>query len=115
MSFWSELTERSSWTTLTGIATAVAKYGSIASAAVQAVQNELGESSTPSVQQTKRNAAVGIVLATAHAGEQVPVSQVQKIATVVDLAASTAKLLGLFGKAPASPEAVIEVPSLPWS
>lgn len=95
------------------IAAAILKYGAIATAAVATVQAEVGASGGDSAtQQTKKQLAVTYVLAAAHAGESVPVSIVQQISTIVDLAASTAKALGLFGKT-AGPSDVVAVPAAP--
>lgn len=90
------------------ISAAIAKYAGLAAAAVQQVQAEVGASSGDSaLQQSKKQLAVTYILAAAHAGESVPNGTVQEIASVVDLAASTAKALGLFGKsAAASPVTV---------
>lgn len=90
----------------------ILKYGALASAAVAQVQTEVGTSGgDPAVQQTKKQLAVAYVLAAAHAGEAVPNSKIQEIAVVIDLAASTAKALGLFGKT--SNVGVVQVPALP--
>ena len=84
-----------------GILADFLKYGALATAAVGQVQSEVGASAgNPAVQQTKKQLAVSLVLAAAHAGESVPNSTVVKIAGIVDFAVSAAKALGLFGKIP---------------
>lgn len=75
------------------------KYGALAAAAVAQVQTEVGASNGDSgLQVTKKQLAVAYVIAAAHAGESVPNTTVQTVATLVDLVAGTAKALGLFGK-----------------
>lgn len=76
-----------------------AKYGALAAGAVAQVQSEIGPSNGDiTLQQSKKQLAVLYVIAAAHAGETVPVGSVQAVSTVVDLLASSAKMLGLFGK-----------------
>jgi hypothetical protein len=92
------------------IAQGFLKYGALATAAVAQVQSEVGSSGgDPTVQQTKKQLAVMYVLAAAHAGESVPIAQVQQISAVIELVASSAKALGLFGKQTAK-AAPVEVP-----
>lgn len=89
----------------------VLQYGALAVQAVAQVQMEAGPSNAdPGIQQSKKQLAVAYVIAAAHAGEQIPVSQVQQIASVVDLVASTAKALGAFGKTPAPSATTVSVP-----
>jgi len=91
----------------------ILKYGGLAWAAVGQVQTEIGASAgKPAVQQAKKDLAVTYILSAAHAGEAVPNSTVQTIASVVDLVASTAKSLGLFGKVPDG-AGVVNVPANP--
>lgn len=79
----------------------ILKYSFLALNAVAQVQKEIGASNGDSgVQQTKKQLAVAYVLAGAHAGETIPSITVKSIAGVVDLNASIAKALGLFGKTP---------------
>lgn len=86
------------------IASGVMKYSALASHAVQQVETEVG----PGNGATKKQLAVSYVLAAAHAGEAVPVPQVQAIAAAVELAAGIANALGLFG----APKAVaVSVPA----
>jgi hypothetical protein len=95
------------------IMASVLKYGALAAAAVAQVQAEVGSSGGDSgVQQNKKQLAVTYVLAAAHAGEAVPNSTVQEISAIVDLTASTAKALGLFGKSAAASGSV-SVPGAP--
>lgn len=94
-----------------GVGAAILKYGAIALPAVAIVQQEIGASAgDPQVQQSKKQMAVALVLAAAHAGEAVPVAQVQQIAGLVDFFASSAKALGLFGKT-ADVSAPVQVPA----
>jgi hypothetical protein len=86
--------------------TAITKYFSLAAAAVQEVQAAIGPSNGDvGVQQSKAAAAVAIVLAVAHAGENVSVAVVQQVSQAVEIAVSVANALGLFGKT-AKPAAV---------
>lgn len=78
---------------------AIGKYLTLAVQAVAQVQAEIGASNgDPNLQKTKLAAAIAIVLAAAHAGENVPIAIVQKVAMAVEVAVSLANMLGLFGK-----------------
>lgn len=93
-----------------GIAAAVLKYGALALPAIAVAQQEIGSAAgDPVVQQSKKQMAVAMILAGAHAGESVPVAQVQQISGLVDFLVSTAKATGLLGKS-ADPKGSISVP-----
>lgn len=79
------------------------KYGPYALAAVQGVETAVG----PGNGATKKQLAVAAILSIAHAGESVPVPQVQIISAVVDTIVGTLNGMGAFGKvaAPAVPAA----------
>lgn len=90
------------------ISQSILNYSALAMAAVGAVQAEVGASAgAAGVQQTKKQLAVAYVLAAAHAGESLPVAQVQQIAAIVDMQATLAKALGLFGKVADSAATVV--------
>lgn len=78
----------------------VAKYHILATAAV----NEAEATALPGA--TKKQIAVGTILAVAHAGEQVENATVQKVAGYVEFAVGIANTLGLFGAAKTAPVAV---------
>lgn len=71
------------------------KYGPYALAAVQGVETAVG----PGNGSTKKQLAVAAILSVAHAGEVVPVPQVQIIAAVVDTIVSALNAAGSLGKA----------------
>jgi hypothetical protein len=89
---------------LSSISSAILQYGGLASHAVQQVEAEVG----PGNGATKKQLAISYVLAAAHAGEAVPMPQVQAIASAVELAAGIANAIGLFG---APKAATVSVPA----
>jgi len=89
-----------------GLAAAL-KYGPYVHSAVQGVEAAIGSGNGA----TKKQLAVSAVIAAAHAGETVPVAQVQVISSLVDVVVSTLNALGVFGKA--TPPASIAVPPAP--
>ncbi len=94
-----------------GLAGSIAKYGALALPAIALAQKEIGGAAgDPLLQQNKRQLALSLVLAAAHAGEVVPNSQVQQIAGVIDFLASAAKATGVLGKA-ANPAGSVAVPA----
>jgi len=70
------------------------KYAPIVIAAVKEVETAIG----PGNGQDKKALVLAIVLAAVHAGETVPVAQVQAIASVVDLIVGVLNASGLLGK-----------------
>lgn len=89
---------------LAGMA-AFVKYAPYALAGAQAVEQAVGAGNGAD----KKQIAVAAILAAAHAGETVPVAQVQVIAGVVDLVVGTLNAAGLLGKPPVP----VVVPSPP--
>lgn len=77
------------------------KYAPYALAGAQAVETAVGAGNGAD----KKQLVIAGILAGAHAGETVPVPQVQVIASVVDLVVGTLNASGLLGK-PASSVAV---------
>lgn len=78
---------------------ALSKYGFMALNAISQVQAEYGASKgNATVQQSKLQMAVALILAGAHAGEVIPIQRVQTIATVVEMQLTLAKALGTLGK-----------------
>jgi len=78
------------------------KYAPYALAGAQAVEKAVGAGNGAD----KKQIAVAGILAAAHAGETVPVAQVQVIAAVVDTVVGTLNAAGLLGKA-ATPVVVV--------
>ncbi len=73
-------------------------------AATQAV-HEVQQVAVPGA--TKKQLAVGVVLAAAHAGETVDNATVQKVSAIVEFALSIAKSLGTIPSAAAQPPVVV--------
>jgi len=85
---------------LSGMA-AFLKYAPFALAGAQAVEQAIGAGNGAD----KKTLVIAGILAGAHAGEVVPVPQVQVIAGIVDLVVGTLNAAGLLGK-PATPVTV---------
>ena len=73
------------------------KYAPYALAGAQAVEQAVGAGSGAD----KKQLVIAGILAGAHAGETVPVAQVQIIAAVVDTVVGTLNAAGLLGKSAA--------------
>ena len=80
------------------------KYAPMAMAAVKAVEAEVGASDGAD----KKALVIAYVLAASHAGQNVPIAQVQAIAGVVNLIVGMLNLSGVFGKTTAS----VDVPNI---
>ena len=83
-------------------------YAPYALAGAQAVESAVGAGNGAD----KKQLVIAGILAGAHAGETVPVAQVQTIAGVVDLVVGTLNASGLLGK-PAIPVVVPATPPTP--
>lgn len=94
-----------------GLAGSIVKYGALALPAIAVAQQEIGAAAgDPTLQQSKKQLAIALVLAAAHAGQMVPNAQVQQIGGVIDFLVSAAKATGLLGKAP-DPKGSVTVPA----
>jgi len=81
----------------------ISKYAAMAVKAVHEAEAQLG----PGNGRTKQQVAITYILALCHAGERVPVSLVNEIATAVDLVVQVANMFGVFGQVKVSE---VEVP-----
>lgn len=89
---------------LAGIA-AFLKYAPYALAGAQAVEQVIGAGNGAD----KKTLVIASILAGAHAGESVPVAQVQVIAGVVETVVGVLNASGLLGK----PGTAVNVPAVP--
>lgn len=86
------------------------KYAPYAIAGIQSVEATIGAGNG----QTKQQLVVAGILTAVHAGEQVPVSQVQAISGIVDLVVGTLNASGLLGKqAPVAVTVPVTLPVAP--
>jgi hypothetical protein len=82
------------------------KYAPYALAGAQAVEAAVGAGNGAD----KKQLVIAGILAGAHAGETVPVPQVQAIAGVVDIVVGTLNAAGLLGKTPTPVSVPPELP-----
>jgi hypothetical protein len=71
------------------------KYGPYALAAAKTAEDTIGAGNG----ETKKQLALGAVLAAVHAGETVPVTTVQVVSGAIDLVVSLLNSAGVFGQA----------------